>query len=118
MNSCATLEPLGHQLAQAPDAERLGRVVAGRDEVDAALAGIGHRVLGRLSGQERVEAQLDRPRGSRGAPARYDRRSTDPLRAGVEDERLAPGMLGDAVEQLRRLERRPDGGRSPRSPAP
>src|SRR5436190_20215038 len=49
-----------HQLAEPPDTEGLGRIVAGGDEVHPALAGIRHGVLGRLAGEEGVESQRDR----------------------------------------------------------
>src|SRR3954454_5721710 len=55
-------EPLGQPVAQRADAERLRRVVAGGDEVDARLARVGHRVLARLAGQQRVEPERDRLR--------------------------------------------------------
>src|SRR5918998_2225437 len=50
----AHAEALLQELAQAPHPEGLGRVVAGRDEVDAGLGGLGHRRLGRLAGEEGV----------------------------------------------------------------
>ena len=48
-------EAVGQQIAQRADAEGLRRVVAGGDEVDPSLARLGHDVLARLAGQERVE---------------------------------------------------------------
>ena len=53
-------------------AERLGRVVAGGEEVDARLLRAGHHPLGRLAGQERVEARGDRVLQVVGAAARDD----------------------------------------------
>ena len=47
-------EPFRDALAEGADAERLGRVVARCDEVDPGLAGLGHRGLGRLAGEDRV----------------------------------------------------------------
>src|SRR5215217_6837588 len=53
-------EALGEPVAQAVDPERLGRVVAGGDEVDARLARVRHDVLLRLAGDEGVVALGDR----------------------------------------------------------
>src|SRR5215207_10492059 len=54
----AHAEALGDELAEAPDPERLRGVVAGGDEVDAALARLRHHVLLRLAGEEGVEAEV------------------------------------------------------------
>src|SRR3954453_20788156 len=48
-------EALREQVAERLDAGRLGGVVAGGDEVDAQLAGLGGDVLARLAGEERGE---------------------------------------------------------------
>jgi hypothetical protein len=45
----AQVEALGKVLTETLDAERLGRVVAGRDEVQAELASLGHAPLSRLA---------------------------------------------------------------------
>src|SRR3954463_16807129 len=50
----AEAEALGQEVAETADAERLGGVVAGGEEVDAGLAGAGHHPLGRLAGEEGV----------------------------------------------------------------
>ena len=49
-------EAVAQDLAEPAHAERLGRVVPGRDEVRPALARVRHHVLGRLAGEEGVEA--------------------------------------------------------------
>src|SRR5439155_686275 len=52
-------ESLGHAVAERSDAEGLRGVVACGDEMDAALPRLGHRRLGGLAGEERVEAEFD-----------------------------------------------------------
>ena len=94
------LEPLRDQRSQALDAEGLGRVVPGGDEVDPRLAGVAHHVLGGLAGDERVESQGgglgERPR----PPAGDDADRTDLRRPGVEGERLAADGRGDPRNQV------------------
>src|SRR3954454_15062571 len=48
-------ETLGEQLAETPDPEGLGRVVARGEKMHARLAGVRHDVLARLAGEERVQ---------------------------------------------------------------
>src|SRR5262245_15152525 len=90
-------ETLREQLPEPADAERLGGVVAGRDEVRAALASVGHDVLGGLPGEERVEAAGDHLGEVRRRAARHDADAVDQLRARVPDERLLAEEGGAAV---------------------
>src|SRR6185312_517320 len=83
------------QLAEAADPERLGRVVAGGDEVDAGLARLRQHVLLRLAGEERVEPEVDRLAKAVGGGAADDAERSDRGRAGVERERRA---LRDALD--------------------
>src|ERR1044072_2646149 len=61
----ADAEALRDEVAEASDAESLGRIVAGGDEVDAVLARLRHHVLLRLAGEEGVELEVGCP-GERG----------------------------------------------------
>src|SRR5829696_2667135 len=96
-------EALREQLAEAPDAVRLGRVVPRRDEVDPGLPRVGHDVLLRLAGEERVVALRDRPWELARRAAGDDGDAPDGRRSAVEDQRLAaaagggdaPGELGE-----------------------
>ena len=60
----ATPNRRGEQVAEAADAERLRRVVAGGDEVDAGLARLEHHALDRLAGERarRAPASIAAPR--------------------------------------------------------
>src|SRR4051794_12601226 len=68
----ADAEALGAPIAQRADPEGLGRVVAGRDEVDACLARLRVNTLGGLAGQEGVEPGLDRAADVARGPAGDD----------------------------------------------
>ena len=100
MNSCSTPKPRSHDLAEPANAESLGRVVAGSDEMEPAFASVGHRVLGRLAREERVEPEPtasaidDEP-----APERIPSVWTTAW-AGVEDERLAARPGSNALDQV------------------
>src|SRR2546423_11744328 len=96
------IEPLRDELAQAAYAERLGRVVACRDEGHAGLAGERHHGLGRLAGEERIEPGVDRLLQVACGAAGDDAERTHPFGAAVEHERLAPGQRVHALEELRR----------------
>src|ERR1044072_2138427 len=55
----AAAEALRDEVAEASDAESLGRIVAGGDEVDAVLARLRHHVLPPLAGRESGWLQVD-----------------------------------------------------------
>src|SRR5919199_3574135 len=97
-------EALGHQVPEAPYAEGLGGVMTRRDEVDARLASLLHGRLGRLPGEERVEAGLHRLAQAAGASARDDADRAHSLRAGLEHQRTPAGEPLDAGEDVRRGE--------------
>src|SRR5262249_35829041 len=97
-------ESLGEVLAESPDAEGLGGVVAGRDEVKAGLSRLRQASLGGLAGKQPAGPGDRRARGEVGAGARDDRQTASPPRPGVEHERLTGGHLADAREQLARRE--------------
>ena len=83
------LEALREVARERLHAEPLGRVVAGRDEVDAELArGLEARLLG-LAGEEEVVALVRRLDQVAAAAAARDRDALDLLGAGGEDDRLA-----------------------------
>src|SRR2546423_10779737 len=65
-------EAVGHDLPEPADSERLGRVVARRDEVDSGLARLPGDALGRLAGEECVERALCRLRQAVAGAARDD----------------------------------------------
>ena len=70
------------------DAESLGRMVAGRDQVDAELPRGGEvRLLG-LAREERIEALVGGPDQVVTGGAGRDGEALDPLGAVREDERL------------------------------
>ena len=113
--TCSTPNRSASRSPSAAHAERLGRVVAGGDEVDPGLARVGHHVLLRLAGQERVVALGDRLSSRPAAPPETIAEAPDRARAGVEHERLAAGHRGHAREQLggrRRARRTSRRGRS------
>ena len=89
------VEPFRDQLPEPAHPEDLGRVMAGGDEVDAAFAGVAHRVLGRLAGDESVEAVCGRISDVRGRSAGDDPHRVDALGPLVEDQRLATEHRGD-----------------------
>src|SRR5919204_5815412 len=89
-------ESIGDDLAEPAYSERLGRVVAGGDEVDPSLAGIAHRLLGRLTGYQRVQPERRRLLERARPGAADDPDAADRVRPGVEDERLAPDQRGNA----------------------
>src|SRR3954454_14859194 len=93
-------EPLREQVAEPPDAERLGGPVAAGDEVHAGLARVRHAGLRRLPGEEGVEPALDRLGEAARAAARHDAHRLDPLGPAVEHERLALERPSAAVDQL------------------
>src|SRR5262245_28176532 len=104
-------ESLGEELPEAAHAERLGRVVPGRDEVRSALASVGHHMLRRLAGEEGIEAERDCLAEARGGPAGHDADAVDELRAGRPGEGLLAEDRGAAVAQLverHALRRAPD----------
>src|SRR3954449_419333 len=80
----ADAETLGQQVAQASDAERLGRVVAGGEEVDPALARPVEVALRRLAGEERVAAGGDGLGQVALAGARDDGQAAHLRRAGED----------------------------------
>ena len=100
------------------DAERLGGVVAAGDEVHAGLAGVGHRVLGGLAGQEGVEPQRDRLGEERGRRARDHADAVHDLGPGVPDERLLPEGRARSARAARRTGRPPLSARRSRPAAP
>src|SRR5436305_1951885 len=53
-------ESFGHELAQSSDSQRFRRIVAGGEEMDPGLAGVGHHVVPRLARAERIEPPGDR----------------------------------------------------------
>ena len=91
MNTCCEREALREVLPEGADAERLGRVVAGGEQVDPGLAGVGHRTLGGFPGQQAVGARCRCVGDEVPAGARHDRQALDPLRAEVEPQRLTVG---------------------------
>src|SRR4051794_40467089 len=80
----AQAETRGQEVAEAADAEGLGGVVTGRQEVHAGLARAGHHPLGGLAGEERVEARGDRVLEVVGAGPGDDADGADPARAVAE----------------------------------
>ena len=95
MNSQSSAEALGEVARERLDAQPLGRVVTGRDEVDAELArGLQARLL-RLAREEEVVALVRRLDQLAAGRTRADRDPLDPLRAVREDERLAADGLAD-----------------------
>ena len=86
------------------DAERLGRVVPGRDHVEAELAGGGHDALRRLAGQQRLRPGGRGLLGEVRAGARDDRQALHARRSASRGQRLARCDLPDAVEQLAGLD--------------
>ena len=102
------------------DAEPLGRVVAGGDQVDAELLRGGEvRLLG-LAGEERVEALVGGADQVVAGGTGRDGEAPDPLGAVGEDERLAVESVGDARRQLldREAVERAARGRSCRTAPP
>jgi hypothetical protein len=90
-------------LAEALDAERLGGVVAGGDEVDCGLVGFAHDALGRLAGEEGVDARCDGILEVVVAGTGDDCELLDLLGAGVEDEWCSFGERGYSREEILRL---------------
>jgi hypothetical protein len=74
--------------------------VAGGEEVDAGLAGEGHRALGRLAGDERVQALVDRILEVVGAGPGDEADRPHPARPVGERERLAARRVRHAVHEL------------------
>src|SRR3954452_19542552 len=95
-------EALGQQLAEPAHPGSLRRVVAGGDEVDAQLARVPHRVLGRLAGYEGVEPGPGRLGEKARAGAGDDPDPAHGLRAGVEMEGVAAVEGGAPPHQLGR----------------
>ena len=96
------VEALGEMRGERLDAEALGRVVAGCDQVDAELARRRPARLLRLAGQQRVEALVRRPDEVVTRAARRDRKAPDlPVSAG-EDERRALDRRGDPFRRAPR----------------
>ena len=98
---------------QRLDAEPLGRVVAGGDEVEPELAGEVERRLGGLAGQEEVVALARRLGRVAGGAARDDRHALDGRRALQERGRLAAEHARTPGD-----ERRGSTGGSSRPPTP
>ncbi len=96
----AQAEAFGEMLPERVDAERLGGVVPGGDQVDARLARERHGALGGLAGEQRVGARGGCVGDEVGAGAGHDRQAPDARRPGVEHERQAFGDRFDAREQL------------------
>ena len=95
-------ERVGEVRGERLDAEPLGRVVAGGDQVDAELLrGRVVRLLG-LAGEERVEALVGGADQVVARCTRRDREAPDPVGPVAEDERLAAERVGDPGRQLRR----------------
>ena len=92
--------PLLQELAEAADPERLRCVVTCRNEGDAALAAVGHRALGGLAGDERVQAGGDGLVEVVGAGAGDDADRADRIRAVGEGQRLAIGRCPHALDEL------------------
>src|SRR5688500_16053008 len=93
-------ELVRQELAEAADAEALRGVMAGRDEVSAALARVSHYVLSRLAGEERVEAPRDRLVEHGVGRSGHDADALDELRPRVPRERLLPERLRAAAPEL------------------
>src|SRR5256714_14749691 len=93
-------EALGQHLPEAPDAEGLGRVVPAGDQRDAGLAGVGHRRLLGLAGDERVEARRGCIADVRPAAAGDDPDGRDPAPVPLQHERLPPRPLRAARGEL------------------
>ena len=112
MKTCLTPESRASAVAQRLDAEPLGRVVSGGEEVDRVLARRGHARLARLAGDERVDTGRDRLAEQRGAGARDDRparRSRRGRRRNASGSRSV--ISAHAREQRRRVDRRRERGR-------
>ena len=90
MKWCSTPNLSAEQLAEPPHPERLGGVVARRDEVRSALERVRHHVLGGLSGEERVQTDALSPRRSSMPPPPTRFRRCAPGRARCP-RRTAPG---------------------------
>src|SRR6266511_2197111 len=88
-------EALRDQLAEPPDPEGLGRVVAAGEEMHAVLPRLSHHGLAGLSGHEGIEAELTSlVDGERAATGDYPD-ARDALRTRVEDEWLLADGLGE-----------------------
>src|SRR6476659_1656768 len=94
------LEPLGKLLGQRFDAELLGRVMPGGDEVDPELLGEVEARFGGLAGQVQVVALGGRLRQVALSAAGDDRDATEVLGAFGEDEWLAADPLAHPGEEL------------------
>src|SRR4051794_12509062 len=97
-------EALGDQLAQSPDPERLGRVVAARQEMDAVLPRFAHDRLARLAGDEGVQSHRARLVKSEPTGPRDDPDARDPLRPAFEDQGLLTGGVLQAPAELAHLD--------------
>src|SRR5947199_7995042 len=75
------------------------------NEVDPGLAGIGHSGLGRLTGQECVEAQCGRLAQAGRPAARQDPDGLDCVGTEVPDEGLPAEGLATAAEKVLEGER-------------
>src|SRR5215211_2426313 len=93
-------EALREELAEPAHPERLRGVVARRDEVRAALSGVGHRVLRGLAREERVEPERDRLPEARRRGSRDDPDAADELGPGIPRERLLAEGGGAARAEL------------------
>ena len=98
--TCAQAEALGEVLAEALDAEGLGGVVAGGDEVQARLARLRHHALGGLAGEERVRAGGGGLGEVVGAGARDDRHARTRAGPASNTSGSRAVIARDAREQL------------------
>src|SRR5687768_15563422 len=93
-------KPRRYELAETPYTEGLRRVMAGRDEVDAALSGVGHRVLRRLPREQAVEAEADSLRNRRRARAGDDPDRANHRRPVTQDEWFRRHAVADPRHEL------------------